>query len=86
MTMNNTQTFAEVFTKAFNEAVKTEAGQELVNNMAMFAFCNGKNSKKEIKKMKDDVLRGCFWSLLKENKEVYNIFAECVYKDLRTEA
>ena len=86
MAMENCEKFNRAFMKAFNEAIRTEAGQELTRNMAMYAFCNGKTSKKEIKKMKDDVLRGCFWSLLKENKEVYNIFAECVYKDLRTEA
>ena len=69
-----------------NEAIKTEAGQELTKNMAMFAFCNGMTSKKAIKKLKDDVLSSAFYCLLKEEKCVRDIFAKCVYEDLRAEA
>lgn len=84
--MQKTKKFAEVFTKAFNEAIKTKAGQELTKNMAMFAFCNGMTSKKAIKKLKDDVLSSAFYCLLKEEKGVRDIFAKCVYEDLRAEA
>ena len=93
--MQKTKKFAKVFTKAFNEAIKTPAGQELTKNMAgqeltknmaMFAFCNGMTSKKAIKKLKDDVLIGAFYCLLKEEKGVRDIFAKCVYEDLRAEA
>jgi hypothetical protein len=54
--------------------------------MAMFAFCNGMTSKKAIKKLKDDVLSSAFYCLLKEEKGVRDIFAKCVYEDLRAEA
>lgn len=84
--MQKTKKFAEVFTMAFNEAIKTKAGQELTKNMAMFAFCNGMTSKKAIKKLKDDVLSSAFYCLLKEEKGVRDIFAKCVYDDLRAEA
>lgn len=83
MAMENCEKFNRAFMKAFNEAIRTEAGQELTRNMAMYAFCNGKTSKKEIKKLKDEVVTGCFWNLIKEEKTVRDIFATCVYRDLR---
>lgn len=85
MAMKNCERFNEIFLKAWNESLKTKAGQELTRDMAMYAFCNGKTSKKEIKKLKDDVIEGAFWSILKESEIVRNIFAKCVYKDLRSE-
>lgn len=86
MKMKNCNKFNDAFIKAFNEAMKTDAGQSIAKDLAMFAFCNGKTSKKAIKELKDEFVEACFYNLLKENKSVMSIFANCVYKDLRAEA
>lgn len=84
--MKNCEKFNKIFIKAFNEAIKTEAGQKICEDLAMFAFCNGKTSKKAIKEIKDGFVEACFYNMLQEEKEIRNIFAKCVYKDLRDEA
>ena len=86
MKMENCEKFNAAFIKAFNEAMKTDAGQVIAKDLAMFAFCNGKTSKKAIKKIKDEFVEACFYGMLKESKEAMGLFAECVRKDLRAEA
>lgn len=81
--MSNCGKFGEAFGKAFNEAIKTEAGQAVANDLAMFCWCNGKTSKKAIKEAKGDFMTACFYTLLKENEELKKIFAECVRMDLK---
>ena len=80
--MKNCEKFNEIFMKAFNEAIKTEAGQKICNDLAMFCFCNGKTSKKAIKEIKDGFVEACFYDMLKNETEVRNIFAECLRRDL----
>lgn len=86
MKMKNCNKFNDAFIKAFNEAMKTDAGQSIAKDLAMFAFCNGKTSKKAIKELKDGFVEACFYGMLKESKEAMGLFAECVRKDLRAEA
>lgn len=86
MAMKNCERFNEIFLKAWNEALKTKAGQELTRDMAMYAFCNGKTSKKDIKKIKNEFVEACFYGILKESKVAMGLFAECVRKDLMAEA
>lgn len=86
MSMENCNKFNDAFIKAFNEAMKTDAGQSIAKDLAMFAFCNGKTTKKDIKKIKDEFVEACFYGMLKESKEAMGLFAECVRKDLRAEA
>ena len=86
MKMENCNKFNDAFIKAFNEAMKTDAGQSIAKDLAMFCFCNGKTSKKDIKKIKDEFVEACFYGMLKESKEAMGLFANCVYKDLRAEA
>ena len=80
--MKNCEKFNEIFIKAFNESIKTEAGQKICEDLAMFALCNVKTSKKAIKEIKDGFVEACFYNMLKNEKEIRNIFAECVRKDL----
>lgn len=80
--MKNCEKFNEIFMKAFNKAIKTEAGQKICNDLAMFCFCNGKTSKKAIKEIKDGFVEACFYDMLKNETEVRNIFAECLRRDL----
>lgn len=84
--MKNCEKFNEAFIKAFNEAMKTEAGEKVAKDLAMFCFCNGKTSKKAIKEIKDEFVEACFYGMLKESKEARGLFAECVRKDLVAEA
>ena len=86
MGMRNCEKFNEAFIKAFNEAMKTEAGEKISKDLAMMAFCSGKTSNKAIKELKDGFVEFCFYSLIKEEKRVRDIFANCLYKDLRAEA
>ena len=86
MKMKNCEKFNDAFIKAFNEAIKTEAGQKICEDLAMFCFCNGKTSKKAIKEVKEGFVEACFYGMLKESKEAMGLFAECVRKDLRAEA
>ena len=86
MKMENCEKFNEAFIKAFNEAMKTDAGEKISKDLAMFCFCNGKTSKKAIKEVKDGFVEACFYGMLKESKEAMGLFAECVRKDLIAEA
>lgn len=86
MKMENCQKFNEVFIKALNAAMKTDAGEKVSKDLAMFCFCNGKTNKKAIKKIKDEFVEACFYGMLKESKEAMGLFAECVRKDLIAEA
>lgn len=49
MKMENCNKFNNAFIKAFNEAMKTDAGEKVKKDLAMFCFCNGKTSNKETK-------------------------------------
>lgn len=86
MSMENCEKFNDAFIKALNETMKTEIGQSVSKDLAMFCFCNGKTSKKAIKEVKDGFVEALFWNILKEEPKVKEIFAECLYKDLRAEA
>lgn len=84
--MKNCEKFNEIFMKAFNEAIKTEAGQKISKDLAMFCFCNGKTSKKAIKEVKDGFVEAVFYDILKSEKKVRSIFAECLREDLIAQA
>jgi len=86
MGMKNCEKFNEAFMKAFNEAMKTDAGEKISKDLAMMAFCSGKTSKKAIKELKDGFVEFCFYRLLKDEKRVRDIFANCLYNDIRAEA
>jgi hypothetical protein len=66
--------------------MKTEAGEKISKDLAMMAFCSGKTSKKAIKELKDGFVEFCFYRLLKDEKRVRDIFANCLYNDIRAEA
>ncbi len=86
MKMENCEKFNEAFIKALNEAMKTDAGEKVSKDLAMLCFCNGKTSKKDIKKIKDEFVEACFYGMLKESKKARGLFAECIRKDLIAEA